>query len=150
MRIIVAIDGSPCSEAALKEAAIMPWPAGTQVKVLAAAFVPRPNAPDPLHVVEPMRRELMEREESRLRDLVVRSADWLRTNSTDKGLHIETAVVEGEPKVAIVEEAEHWHADLIMVGSHGHGPVKRFLLGSVALALAVHAPCSVQIVRRQH
>jgi nucleotide-binding universal stress UspA family protein len=68
----------------------------------------------------------------------------------EKGLQIETAVIEGEPKVVIIEEAERWGADLIVVGCHGYGPVKRFLLGSVSLAVAVHAPCSVEIVRRQH
>jgi len=150
MNILLAIDGSPCSEAAVKELAMMPWPAGTRIKVLSAAFVPRPNAPDPLRIVDPMRRELMEKERSHLSDLVANTAAWLRDNASATGLNIETAVVEGEPKVAIIEEAEKWGANLIMVGCHGHGSIKRFLLGSVSLAMAVHAPCSVQIVRRQH
>ena len=47
----------------------------------------------------------------------------------------------------IVEEAERWGADLILVGSHGYGSVKRFMLGSVSQAVATHAPCSVEIVR---
>ena len=150
MKILLAIDGSPCSEVAVREVATMPWPAGTQVKLLSAAIVPRPNAPDPLHVVDPMRLKLLEREQSRLRDLVARSAAWLRDNAIEKSLQIETAVIEGEPKVVIIEEAEQWGADLIVVGCHGYGPVKRFLLGSVSLAVAVHAPCWVEIVRRQH
>ncbi len=64
------------------------------------------------------------------------------------GLQVSTQVLEGSPKKMIVEEAERWGADLILVGSHGHGPAERFLLGSVAQAVAVHAPCSVEIVRR--
>jgi nucleotide-binding universal stress UspA family protein len=150
MKVLLAIDGSPCSEEAVKEVAIMQWPAGTQVKVLSVATVPRPNAPDPLHIVGPMRLKLLESEEARLRDLVARTADWLRDNAVEKNLQIETAVVEGDPKVVIIEEAEHWGADLIVVGCHGYGPVKRFLLGSVSLAVAVHAPCSVEIVRHHH
>jgi nucleotide-binding universal stress UspA family protein len=118
--------------------------------VLSVAFVPRPNGPDPLRIVDPMRRELMEQERSRLSDLVASTASWLRDNASARGLHVETTIVEGEPKMAIIEEAERWGANLIMVGCHGHGPIKRFLLGSVSLAVAVHAPCSVQIVRRQH
>jgi len=150
MKILLAIDGSPCSEAAVKEVAIMLWPAGTEVKVLSAATVLRPNAPDPLHIVGPMRLKLLEREQARLRDLVTRTAAWLRDNAVEKSLQIETAVIEGEPKVVIIEEAERWGADLIVVGCHGYGSVKRFLLGSVSLAVAVHAPCSVEIVRHRH
>jgi nucleotide-binding universal stress UspA family protein len=150
MKILLAIDGSQCSEEAVKRVANMRWPAGTQVKVLSAAKVPRSNGPDPFHIGPAMHLELLEREQIRLRDVVTRTADWLRENAVEKSLQIETAVAEGEPKVVIIEEAEHWGADLIVLGCHGYGPVKRFLLGSVSLAVAMHAPCSVEIVRRQH
>jgi nucleotide-binding universal stress UspA family protein len=50
----------------------------------------------------------------------------------------------------ILEEAERWQADLIVVGSHGFGPVKRRLLGSVSQAIALHAHYSVEIVRCPH
>jgi nucleotide-binding universal stress UspA family protein len=59
-------------------------------------------------------------------------------------------VIDGSPKQVIVEQAEQWGADLIVMGCHGFGPVKRFLLGSVSQAVAVHAPCSVEIVRLRH
>jgi nucleotide-binding universal stress UspA family protein len=150
MKILLAIDGSPCSEEAVKELAARRWGEDTQVKILSVATVPQPNAPDPFHIVGPMRLKLLEREQARLRELVVRAADWLRDNTVENTLQIETAVVEGDPKVVILEEAEHWRADLVVVGCHGYGPVKRFLLGSVSLAVAVHAPCSVEIVRHQH
>ena len=45
------------------------------------------------------------------------------------------------------DEAARWQADLIVLGSHGFGVVKRRLLGSVAQAVALQAPCSVEIVR---
>jgi nucleotide-binding universal stress UspA family protein len=50
----------------------------------------------------------------------------------------------------ILKEASRWQADLILLGCHGYGNVKRFLLGSVSQAVALHAPCSVQIVRTKH
>lgn len=62
-------------------------------------------------------------------------------------LQVAAEALEGSPKKMIVEEAERWGADLIIVGSHGYGPVKRFLLGSVAQAVVLHAPCSVEVVR---
>ena len=131
MKILLAIDGSPCSEAAVKEVATTPWPASSQVKVLSAATVLQPNAPDPLHVVTAMRLELLERARAQLRDLVERTAAWLRENAVEKSLQLETAVIDVTPQVVIIEEAERWGADLIMVGCHGYRPVKRFLLGSV-------------------
>jgi nucleotide-binding universal stress UspA family protein len=56
-------------------------------------------------------------------------------------------IVEGSPKRAILDEAEAWVADLIVVGSHGRRGLDRFLLGSVSQAVALHAHCSVEIVR---
>lgn len=58
-----------------------------------------------------------------------------------------TQVLERAPKTAIVEEAERWGTDLVVLGTHGHGPAGRFLLGSVAHSVVLHAPCSVEVVR---
>lgn len=150
MKIVLAIDGSPCSKAAVKEIATRPWPAGSQVKVLSVATVLEPNAPDPLHFVAPMRLELLARERARLQDLVERTAGRLRDNAVEKSLQIETEVIDGSPKAVIVKVAEQWGADLIVLDCHGYGPLQRFLLGSVSQAVAVHAPCSVEIVRSSH
>ena len=49
----------------------------------------------------------------------------------------------------IMQEAEKFNADLIVVGSHGGGAIERFLLGSVSQAVALHAKCSVEIVRNR-
>ena len=62
-------------------------------------------------------------------------------------LSITTSVIEGSPKSVILEEAESFGADLIVVGSHGYGAVERFLMGSVSQTVALHAKCSVEIVR---
>ena len=53
----------------------------------------------------------------------------------------------GEPRSVILETAKEWGADLIVVGSHGRRGLDRFLLGSVSEAVAIHAPCSVRVVR---
>jgi nucleotide-binding universal stress UspA family protein len=53
----------------------------------------------------------------------------------------------GSPKQVIVEEAEAWKADLIVIGSHGYPTWERLLLGSVSQAVVSNAKCSVEVVR---
>lgn len=77
--------------------------------------------------------------------IVSEASDVLK--SKNEALNITTAVVSGLPKSAILEKAEDWKADLIVVGSQGQGALSRLLLGSVSQYLATHAKCSVLIAR---
>ena len=147
MKVLLAIDGSPCSLAAVKEVGSRHWPEGTVVRLFAAVTTWFPSIPDPLLIGAAMYRDLIETERIRLDKLVESTAAELRKSAAGKNLRIETTVVDGSPKEVIVEEAEKWGADLILIGSHGYGNVKRFMLGSVSQAVATHAPCSVEIVR---
>jgi nucleotide-binding universal stress UspA family protein len=76
-------------------------------------------------------------------ELVERIAQQLRA----AGFKAETAVEVGDVRERILDSATEWHADLIVLGSHGKRGIQRFLLGSVAEFVARHAKCSVQIVR---
>jgi nucleotide-binding universal stress UspA family protein len=148
MRILIATDGSPCSEAAVKELCSRPWPPDTEVKVVSVAHTPFPLVYDPFLVVAASYVESMEEERKRAAERVARAARHIRENAPD--LRVTAEALEGSPKKVIVAQAEQWPADLILVGSHGYGPVKQFLLGSVSHAVALHAPCSVEIVRGRH
>ena len=66
----------------------------------------------------------------------------------NSNLLVNTKIVEGSPKIVILEEAEKFKANLIVVGSHGYSAIERFLLGSVSHSVALHAKCSVEIVRK--
>lgn len=148
MRILLAVDGSPCSGAAVEEVASRKWASGSEVKVLGCVHVPIPDIPDPLLIAYPMRLDMMEAERKRMAEVVEQAAAKLRETPHD--LRVVTAVVDGSPKEAIIDEAEDWEADLIVMGCHGYGNVKKFLLGSVSQAVAAHAKCSVEIVRSHH
>jgi nucleotide-binding universal stress UspA family protein len=63
------------------------------------------------------------------------------------GVHAYGVVKQGDPKTVILEEAERTAADLVILGSHRHSGVTRFLVGSVAQAVIRFAPCSVRVVR---
>ena len=79
------------------------------------------------------------------------AAQALVRNAADRligrGFDTSTHVILDHPRTAIVEYAEQWGADLIVVGSHGQSAIIRFLMGSVAQAAVRHAPCSVEVVR---
>jgi nucleotide-binding universal stress UspA family protein len=78
-----------------------------------------------------------------------KAATKLREGKGSNRLDITTEILIGSPKRVIVEEAEKWGADLIVVGSHGYRSWERMLLGSVSQAVAMHAECSVEIVRKR-
>lgn len=144
MKILLAVDGSKYGEAAAKELARRPWPAGTQVRVLSVAHGALLIA-DPVLALAASHVETLKEDERRAAHDVARIAGEIAKQAP--ALNVSTEVLEGSPKKQIVEAAERWGADLIVLGSRGHGPTQRFLLGSVAQAVAQHAPCSVEIVR---
>lgn len=59
---------------------------------------------------------------------------------------VESHLVVADPASAILDVAERSGADLIVVGSRGHGRIKRFVRGSVSARVATHAPHSVLVV----
>ena len=63
------------------------------------------------------------------------------------GFRTTTALEEGDARFVIVDRAEQWQADAIVMGSHGRKGLGRLLLGSVAEHVARHAHCTVMIVR---
>ena len=68
-----------------------------------------------------------------------------------EGVRVETGMTSGAPFAEIVRKAREWEADLIVIGTHGHGPVNHMLLGSVAEKVVRKAGCPVLTVRRgQH
>ena len=78
------------------------------------------------------------------RNIVNRAIQKLKSN---KALSADAVLAPGSPRPVILDEAESWGADLIVLGSHGYSAWKRFLLGSVSQAVVSHAKCSVEVVR---
>jgi nucleotide-binding universal stress UspA family protein len=142
MRILLAVDDSPASEAAARSTALRPWPPGSTSLVLSVVEIPFPLAPEVAAMTidfEDFRRARRCEAEG----LVDRIARLIGSS-----LSVETAVREGDPRTAIVDEAAEWEADLIVLGSHGRTGLKRLILGSVAEYVVRHAPCSVEVARQ--
>lgn len=149
MKILLAVDGSSCSDAAVAAVAARPWPAGSEIKLLLAIHATVPYIPDPflLHAAASM--DSIARQRQAAEAVLERAAAVLQAGSGTRDLPISRVTVEASPKEAIVDEAERWGADLIVLGSHGRGLVQRFLLGSVSHAVVLHAPCAVEVVRER-
>ena len=144
MRILLAIDGSPHSQVAVEEVARRPWPAGSAIRVLS---VIQPYAPPATEfVLAGATLDDIRRQQAAGAEEITRTAAEALKGT---GASTEMTVREGDPRAAIVDEAEEWAADLIVVGSHGRTGLPRWLLGSVAQAVVGHAPCSVEVVRRR-
>ena len=151
MKIVLAIDGSDFSKVAIDELAALPLPAGTEVCILNVSENPMSSVPGVLPfggTLGNYYEEAIFDTRKMAEDLVNDASKSLRNNNN--ALSITTAVVNGLPKSAILEKAEAFDADLIVVGSQGHGAFSRFLLGSVSQSLATHADCSVMIVRKRN
>jgi nucleotide-binding universal stress UspA family protein len=63
--------------------------------------------------------------------------------------HVFTRFVTGAVSAVILSEAERLHADLIVMGSHGHGNVYHALFGGVGQKVMRKAPCPVMLVSTQ-
>ena len=144
MKVLLAVDGSKCSEAAIQEVIRRPWPKSTEVEVFSVAHAQIPLIPDPTMTGLAMHEESLANARERAEAVAATVSGRLENIA---GLKVTTKVVDGSPKHAVVDEAAVWGADLLLVGSHGRSAPARFLLGSVSHAAALHAPCSVEIVR---
>jgi nucleotide-binding universal stress UspA family protein len=143
MRILLATDGSEHSEAAARNLIKRPWPAGSLVRVVSVASLPFPLV-TPYPGLGTIDYEGLKQSISQQAQALV---DREVVSIQKAGLAVETALRHGDPRSEIVQEAEDWKADLIVVGSHGRTGVSRLLLGSVAEYVVRHASCSVEVAR---
>lgn len=147
MRIVLAVDDSAHSEAAVKAVIEQLRPEGAEVRVFHAVEWLR-EMPQSFMFGEGRTFEkdiLSSRAQSftKAEQLVGQVAHRLQI----AGFRTTTATPDIDPRHGIIECAAEWKADLIVMGSHGRRGLDRLLLGSVAEAVMRHAVCSVEIVR---
>jgi nucleotide-binding universal stress UspA family protein len=131
-RIIIGVDGSSFGDAAVDAVSARHWPAGAEVRIVTAT--------KPFH----MYGDTPAMQKGRVRIL----HDAAMTELSEAGLAVSSKVIEGDPKRALLDEAEAWGADCIFIGSRGlNGALQRFFLGSVSTGVVNNASCSVEVVR---
>ena len=148
MKIVLAIDGSDFSKEAVNELVKMPLPDDSEISIINVYEHPAMSTPELISTTDTLDvyyREFIANAE-KLGEKIVSDA-VLIISEKNSSITITRSVVSGLPKKEILEKAESFDADLIVVGSQGQGAFSRLLLGSVSQYLATHAKCSVMIVK---
>ena len=143
VRILLAIDGSPSSIQARDLVASLSIPGGSSVTMLTAYDIPAAWFGDPLAAGG---AGLAEAEEAVRRDAEPTLAQ-LAAPFIGRDWSVDRRVVRGRAPGVIVEAAADVAADLIVLGSRGHGPIASMLLGSVSAEVVERASCSVLVAR---
>jgi nucleotide-binding universal stress UspA family protein len=145
MKILIGVDDSPHSKAAVEFVRRMSWPVPTHVIVMSvvqSSAIVYADAYVPAGLGGTQTLEQM------LRDHQSIAADAERALRVEH-LGTEAKVLEGDPRTALVQAAKEENADLIVVGSHGRTGIAKLLMGSVASHVVTHAPCSVLVVKME-
>lgn len=131
VRIMLGLDGSEHSGAAVRAVAARRWPEGSEVRLVTSL--------DPLHMygTDPADKYTGVLSIHKSAEMFLR----------DAGLEVSSVAEEEDAKRLLVREAEEWGADSIFVGARGLGRLGRLLLGSISTAVVARAHCSVEIVR---
>lgn len=146
MKVLVATDGSEYSTYAVKEfCRLFPNRSNLQIKVVSAYEEQYVLAAEPFSVPAEYYQQMADAAKQQAGHFTAAAAEIIQGCDGDMDLTIK--ILRGPPEKEIVELAEEWGADLIVVGSHGRGFIGR-MIGSVSDSVVHHAPCSVLVIRK--
>ncbi len=146
MRILVAIDGSASASLAVDLVADAAWPSGTTIRVVEAIETGDALFGGPWPTLALVQADELE---ARLRLGANATVQEAQARLARPGLAVESAVLHGRPAAALVDDARRMAADLMVVGSRGHGTIETMLLGSVSAEVIDHAMTPVLVARRR-
>jgi nucleotide-binding universal stress UspA family protein len=143
-KLLIGVDGSPGSFAAICTVSNRRWPPGSQALVVTAYDMRLATMYERYGATA---TEVSAEDEQAPRDWVPRVQARATAILASAGLQTDTAVVEEDARSALLLAAGSWGAHCIFVGASGLRGFQRFLLGSVAEAVAARAGCTVEVVR---
>ena len=152
-KIMVGLDKSPLSMAALEEAIALAQAYGAELKLIHILTGYEPGAPQRItrfdgYYYPVMSQPILEEYQRDWNKFVSDYRIWLdgqveTVSLTDLTLSSDMRL--GDPGRELCAVAKEWQADLIVLGSHGRSGIKEMLMGSVSNYVTHHAPCSVLI-----
>lgn len=154
-QILAAVDFSKNTEAVLKQAAALAKAQGAKLWILHAAsdetqamayeatqftgYAPEfINMPGDVQLARDLNAEEFKREHQQLLSM--------SSSLRESGIDAQAMLLKGEAPQLILDKASDLKADIVVLGSHGHGLLHKALLGSVSEAVIRHAKCNVMIV----
>lgn len=138
--VLLATDGSPAAEQATEQAIQLAKLLGTELVVVTAWTIPYTTtglAPAAIN------GELAEESEDQARKVASEAA----ARAEEAGIETRTVVLRGFPVEEICLAAERYAPQVLVIGTHGWGVVKRAVFGSVSTGVLHHAKCPVLVVR---
>ena len=144
VRLVVGVDNSPDSNAAVEAVCNRHWPKGTEVDLLVVVDTVMPVTSDSSESTVTKWIEVADESNwSEVRKIFEPAVQRIRS----AGLRAEVLIRRGNPADEIIQEAHTLGADCIFVGARGTRGIDRLLLGSVSSAVSARAHCSVEVVR---
>ena len=141
-KILVGIDGSPASRTALEWAADEASRHGSELVLLTAYLAPPPPpAPGTVSPHEAASSSAAAAETAK--ELLMETVQYVIGD--DPPFLVQPRVIEGNAAKLLIDLSED--ADVLVVGSRGHGGFAGLLLGSVSQNVAAHAKCTVVVAR---
>lgn len=147
MKIILAIDGTKYSDAAIKAVSKFNFGEDVELKIITVVDLALPMAIDLYAGYLPSSTDIENVAKENAALILENTKNQILNTIQNKNVIITTEVLIGSPERRIVEASEDFEANLIIVGSHGYNSWERLFLGSVSDAVVHHAPCSVLVIR---
>jgi nucleotide-binding universal stress UspA family protein len=144
IRLLIGVDSSADSNAAVEVVCNRQWPRGTEVALLVVVDTVMPLSSNSS---EPAAMKWIEVADESNWSQVREIFEPLVQRIRGAGFHADVLIRRGNPADEILEEAHTWDADCIFVGARGTRGIDRLLLGSVSSAVSSRAHCSVEVVR---
>ena len=144
LRILIAIDGSPDSKAAVQAILSRSWPVGAKFLLVSvvdpkkSTFIERLAPADIRWFIEQVDDE---------REITRQMLESFAKKLRKRNRNVTCRIRKGDPRHVLVNEARAWQADCIFMGARGLTHLKRFFMGGVSTAVAALADCSVEVVR---
>ena len=150
-KLLIAYDGSPGAEIAVKDLLRAGLPDRAEAKVLTIADVwvpPRAVASESVYPEYKSLAAVYEKATELLREAKKTAIQGAQlVHELFPHWTVCNAAKAESPAWGIMAEARRWRADLVVIGSHGRTPLEKFFLGSVSHKVAAEACCSVRVVR---